>query len=186
MTLWGGRFDGKLDPAAWLLNASLPVDQRLGPQDVRGSQAWAHGLHQAGVLSIDEHAAIQSGLQAIAGELETGTFVFLPGDEDIHSAVERRLGELIGAPAGKLHTGRSRNDQVATDFRLWVLQALPAIDAALRGLQAALLARAEAAGEILLPGYTHLQRAQPVMAAHYWLAYIEKFQRDRERLADCR
>jgi len=186
MTLWGGRFSGKLDPAAWVLNTSLPFDQRLARQDVAGSLAWAAALGHAGVLTEDEVGSICDGLRAIAGEFEAGSFAFAELDEDIHSAVERRLGELIGPLAGKLHTGRSRNDQVATDFRLWVMQALPALDAAIAGLQAAFLARAESDRDVLMPGYTHLQRAQPVLLSHWWLSHFWPLQRDRERLADLR
>ena len=183
MTLWGGRFAQKLDPAAWELNASLPIDQRLAQQDVQGSLAWAAALHQAGILSDPEHAQITSGLESIQQEFILRRFVFAPEDEDIHTAVERRLTELIGPAAGKLHTGRSRNDQVATDFRLWVLQTLPAIDRAILNLQAVLVERAENAQETLIPGYTHLQRAQPILLAHWWLAHFWPLQRDRERLA---
>jgi argininosuccinate lyase len=182
MTLWGGRFRQSMDPAAWRLNASLEVDKRLARQDVMGSLAWAAALYQAGALSADEHERITQGLQAVGAELTEGRFGFAPQDEDIHTAVERRLGELIGPTAGKLHTGRSRNDQVATDFRAWVLQTIPAIDDALDELQTVLLRRAEAAGEMLMPGYTHLQRAQPVLLAHWWLAFFWPLQRDRQRL----
>jgi len=183
MTLWGGRFTQKMDPAAWELNLSLPVDRRLAAQDVEGSLVWADGLHQAGVLSDDEYKKISAGLKIIHDEFASQMFAFQPEDEDIHTAVERRLSELIGPAAGRLHTGRSRNDQVATDFRLWVLQTIPAIDAAIAGLQAGLISRAEAAQETLMPGYTHLQRAQPVLLAHWWLAHFWPLQRDRERLA---
>ena len=118
MTLWGGRFSTKLNDQAWELNSSLPIDQRLAIQDVDGSLAWAKALHQAGVLQDEEHASIVLGLDMIKKEFSGGRFSFAPSDEDIHTAVERRLMDLIGSVAGKLHTGRSRNDQVATDFRL--------------------------------------------------------------------
>jgi argininosuccinate lyase len=183
MTLWGGRFTQKMDPAAWELNLSLPVDRQLAAQDVEGSLVWAAALHQAGVLSADENEKIGAGLKIIQEEFASQKFSYQPSDEDIHSAVERRLNELIGPAAGRLHTGRSRNDQVATDFRLWVLQTIPAIDAEINGLQAVLIRRAEAAQETLMPGYTHLQRAQPVLLAHWWLAHFWPLQRDRERLA---
>ena len=186
MTLWGGRFSGKLDPAAWALNTSLSFDQRLARQDVAGSVAWAAALAQAGVLTEDEARKIGTGLQAIAAEFAAGPFAYSAADEDIHSAVERRLGELIGPLAGKLHTGRSRNDQVATDFRLWVLETLPTLDAAIRGLQETLVARAKGDMGILMPGYTHLQRAQPILLSHWWLAHFWPLQRDRERLLDLR
>jgi argininosuccinate lyase len=183
-TLWGGRFSGKLDPQAWALNASIDFDRRLAQQDVRGSLAWARALENAGVLSAEESAQICAGLQAVAAEFRAGNFAFQPGDEDIHTAVERRLGELIGPLAGKLHTGRSRNDQVATDFRLWLLEALPQVDAALAGLQSALVQRAESDFGLLVPGYTHLQRAQPLLLSHWWLAHYWPLQRDRQRLAE--
>jgi len=183
MTLWGGRFASGADAGAFALNASLGFDQRLSLQDVRGSEAWAGGLVSVGVLTPEEGAQIQAGLQAIDVEFTVGTFEFQPTDEDIHTAVERRLGELIGPLAGKLHTGRSRNDQVATDFRLWLLDHLPQVDAALRGLQEVLIARAEADLEVPMPGYTHLQRAQPILLGHWWLSHVWPLQRDRERLA---
>lgn len=184
MTLWGGRFAKKPDAAAWDLNASLTVDRRLASQDVNGSLAWADALHRAGVLLDDEHAQITSGLATVKTEFSNDKFAFAPSDEDIHTSVERRLTELVGPVAGKLHTGRSRNDQVATDLRLWMLEMLPALDAALMDLQSALIERAEAAGETLMPGYTHLQRAQPVLLAHWWLSHFWPLNRDRARLSD--
>ncbi|MEO7840113.1 MAG: argininosuccinate lyase [Anaerolineales bacterium] len=184
MTLWGGRFSTKLNDQAWELNSSLPIDQRLAIQDVDGSLAWAKALNQAGVLQAEEHASIALGLDMIKKEFSSGKFSFAPSDEDIHTAVERRLMDLIGSVAGKLHTGRSRNDQVATDFRLWMLQSIPTLDAALRDLQSALVEQAEAAGETLMPGYTHLQRAQPILLSHWWLSHYLPLQRDRERLTD--
>jgi argininosuccinate lyase len=183
MTLWGGRFQEKMDPTAWGLNASLPVDRRLASQDVRGSLAWARGLQQAGVLTASEFEEISQGLESIRDELNSDSFEFKQEDEDIHSAVERRLGELVGELAGKLHTGRSRNDQVATDLRLWLLDNLPWLDAGLVDLQKALVERAEKDFEIIFPGYTHLQRAQPILLAHWWLSHFWPLQRDRERLA---
>jgi argininosuccinate lyase len=186
MTLWSGRFSSKLDEQAWDLNTSLPFDQRLAIQDVNGSLAWASALHKANILSDEEHASISSGLDSVKEEFSSGQFSFVPSDEDIHTAVERRLGEIIGTAAGKLHTGRSRNDQVATDFRLWMLDALPFLDDAIQGLQSALVEIAEAHQSTLMPGYTHLQRAQPVTFAHWLLSHYWALQRDRERLADLR
>jgi argininosuccinate lyase len=183
-TLWGGRFAQKLDSAAWDFNSSLPVDQRMALQDVDGSLAWAIALHKANILLDEEHASIALGLAIIKEEFSSGRFSFVPSDEDIHTAVERRLTEIIGPAAGKLHTGRSRNDQVATDFRLWMLGAIPALDAAWNDLQSALVEKAELAGETLMPGYTHLQRAQPILLSHWWLSHYWPLQRDRERLAD--
>jgi argininosuccinate lyase len=185
-SLWGGRFGGKLDKNAFDLNASLPFDKRLAMQDVKGSVAWADALSRAGVLTQAESVRIISGLEAVEAEFESGSFAFADSDEDIHTAVERRLGELIGPLAGKLHTGRSRNDQVATDFRLWLLDTLPELDAAIAGLQSALVMLAEEHLFTLMPGYTHLQRAQPVTLAHWLLSHFWALQRDRERLADLR
>jgi argininosuccinate lyase len=184
MTLWGGRFTTQLDSLAWELNASISFDRRMAQQDVRGSMAWARAIAEAGVLTEDESTQICAGLQAVGEEFATGTFAFQPNDEDIHTAVERRLGEIIGPAAGKLHTGRSRNDQVATDFRLWVLDHLPVLDAAIQEMQTALMERAEADFGLLMPGYTHLQRAQPILLSHWWLSHFWPLQRDRSRLAD--
>ncbi len=184
MTLWGGRFSTKLNQQAWNLNSSLSVDQRMAIQDVDGSIAWANALHKANILLDEEHASISLGLDTVKREFASGEFRFVPSDEDIHTAVERRLTELIGPVAGKLHTGRSRNDQVATDFRLWMLQTIPQLDSAIRILQSALIEQAELAGEILMPGYTHLQRAQPILLAHWWLSHFHPLQRDRARLTD--
>jgi argininosuccinate lyase len=181
MTLWSGRFSEKLDPRAWELNASITFDQRLGRQDVSGSLAWARGLQRAGLLTMGECNQLCGGLEAIAGEMERGEFGTRESDEDIHSAVERRLGELVGPLAGKLHSGRSRNDQVATDLRMWLLDHLPILDAALIDLQEALIYRAEQDMDILMPGYTHLQRAQPVLLSHWWLSHFWPLQRDRVR-----
>ncbi|MGH2524627.1 MAG: argininosuccinate lyase, partial [Anaerolineales bacterium] len=184
--LWGGRFSQDLDSLAHQFNASLPFDQRLWEEDVRGSVAWAHGLARAGVLTQAEAEQIVAGLEQIHAEFSAGSFQFAPGDEDIHTAVERRLGEIIGPAAGKLHTGRSRNDQVATDFRLWVMRAEGQIVGHLRELQRALLAQAEPHAETLMPGYTHLQRAQPITFGHWLLGFFWALERDCERWAESR
>lgn len=184
MTLWGGRFSAKLNEQAWDLNSSLAVDQRMAIQDVDGSLAWAKALHLAGILSDEEHASISLGLDTVKKEFTSGKFSFVASDEDIHTAVERHLMDLIGTTAGKLHTGRSRNDQVATDFRLWMLNAIPELQTALKNLQNALVENAESAGKTLMPGYTHLQRAQPILLAHWWLSHYHPLQRDVERLVD--
>jgi argininosuccinate lyase len=186
MKMWGGRFTGEADPDAWRLNASLETDKRMAREDVEGSLAWAGALHEAGLLSAEEEAALKDGMERISEEFGTGSFAFQGSDEDIHTAVERRLSEIAGPAAGKLHTGRSRNDQVATDFRLWLLKRLPTLDAAVRGLQETLLERAEAGIGILMPGYTHLQRAQPIHLTHWWLAHFWPLARDRQRLAELR
>jgi len=184
MTLWGGRFSQQPDRLAFDLNVSLAVDQRMALQDVDGSRAWADAIHKARILSDKEHASISLGLDTVRKEFASGEFPFAPADEDIHTAVERRLTELIGDVAGKLHTGRSRNDQVATDFRLWVLGAIPALDSALKDLQSALVEQAEKADATIMPGYTHLQRAQPILLAHWWLSHYWSLKRDVERLQD--
>ncbi|HUE98561.1 MAG TPA: argininosuccinate lyase, partial [Anaerolineales bacterium] len=159
---------------------------RLANQDVRGSVAWAGALQKADVLTQKEHEQIVNGLNAITNEFAENKFIFAESDEDIHTAVERRLGELIGTAAGKLHTGRSRNDQVVTDFRLWILDSLPLLDEAIQGLQSVLLDMAETHQTTLMPGYTHLQRAQPVTFSHWLLSHFWALQRDRERLQDLR
>jgi argininosuccinate lyase len=184
--MWGGRFSESMDARMALFNNSYPFDSRMWDEDIRGSMAWARQLQAAGVIAADELEALLTGLEAVREEFAAGRFTAQASDEDIHTAVERRLGELAGAVAGKLHTGRSRNDQVATDVRLWTLGAIDRAGAALRELQSALLAQAEAAGEALMPGYTHLQRAQPILLAHWLLAHFWPLQRDRERLTDCR
>lgn len=183
-TLWGGRFAQQPDQLAFNLNASLSVDQRMALQDVDGSSAWADAIHKAGILTDKEHASISLGLDTVRKEFSQGQFSFLPSDEDIHTAVERRLTKLIGEAAGKLHTGRSRNDQVATDFRLWMLQAIPELSSALKDLQSAIVEQAEKADETVMPGYTHLQRAQPILLAHWWLSHYWSLNRDVERLQD--
>jgi argininosuccinate lyase len=184
--LWSGRFKGKLDDGAARLNDSLPFDRRLAAEDVRGSAAWARALKKAGLLDDAELDQIESGLEKIGSELSGGSFAFDPADEDIHTAVERRLGELIGETAGKLHTGRSRNDQVAADFRLWILAAEDRLLAAVRGLQRSLVARAEKDFGVRIPGYTHTQRAQPVLLSHWWLSHVWALERDAARLREIR
>ena len=185
-TLWHGRFaDG---PAEALLayTVSLPFDQRLAQHDIQGSRAHVRGLHRSGLLDDDELAAVLSALDATAMELAAGELSFVPSDEDIHTAIERRVTELAGGPGAKIHTGRSRNDQVATAMRLWVKEALTAVSADVLTLQEVLLARARAAGGAYLPGYTHLQRAQPVLLAHHLAAHAWSLGRDVDRLLDAR
>jgi argininosuccinate lyase len=184
--LWGGRFSQGLDPLAHQFNASLPFDQRLWSQDIRGSVAWAMALARAGVLTPVESVQIASGLEQIYDEFTSGAFTFAPSDEDIHTAVERRLTRMIGPVAGKLHTGRSRNDQVATDFRLWVMEAEDRVVAQLRELQRTLVAQAEAHAETLMPGYTHLQRAQPITFGHWLMGYFWSLERDIDRWVEAR
>ncbi len=185
-TLWHGRFEG--GPAEELLayTVSLPFDQRLAPDDLVGSRAHVRGLARAGVLTADEAAEVLSALDTVAAELASGAFAFVPSDEDIHTAVERRVTELAGAAGAKLHTGRSRNDQVATDLRLYAKRALLDVATRVLDLQQILLERADQAGAAYLPGYTHLQRAQPVTLAHHLLAHGWALARDVDRLLDCR
>lgn len=186
MTLWSGRFSAPTDEDLRKLNDSLPFDQRMWREDIAGSLAYARAIAAAGILSPEEATAISGGLQQIHAEFESGTFIFTAGDEDIHTAVERRLTELIGVVGGKLHTGRSRNDQVATDFRLWTMNAIDRLDSRLNNLQTALIATAENHVESVMPGYTHLQPAQPITAAHWLLSFFWMLARDRDRLADAK
>lgn len=182
--LWGGRFEGKSDPLVERFTASIGFDRRLWQADIQGSIAWAQALVQVGLLTEAERDQIIAGLQAVAEEWEAGTFALQPGDEDIHTANERRLAEKVGPVAGKLHTGRSRNDQVVTDVRLWLRERVAALRAALKDLQRVAVERAAESLDFILPGYTHLQRAQPVRFAHWLMAYFWMWQRDRERLDD--
>ena len=168
------------------INASVAFDHRLAQHDIRGSKAHAAMLAQQGIISGEDNTAIQNGLDQIADEIAAGNFVFDPALEDVHMNVEARLKALIGEPAGRLHTGRSRNDQVATDMRLWLRDTLDAVEGGLRDLQAALLDQAQAHAGTIMPGFTHLQPAQPVTFGHHLLAYVEMFGRDRGRLADAR
>jgi argininosuccinate lyase len=181
-TLWHGRFDR--GPAAELMayTVSLPFDQRLWPDDLAGSRAHVRGLVRAGLLTEGEGDAVLEALDQVGIEMADGTFAFVDSDEDIHTAVERRVTELAGAAGAKLHTGRSRNDQVATDLRLWCRRELRALAERVCDLQHVLFRRASDAGEIYLPGYTHLQRAQPVLLAHHLLAHVWTFARDVDRL----
>ncbi len=183
---WAGRFAAPPAPAAEAFTASLPFDRRLYPHDVAGSVAHARALVRARLLTRREGARLERGLARVRRELDAGRFRFLPSDEDIHMAIERRLTELVGPVGGKLHTGRSRNDQVALDLRLWLRAEGHAVDAALARVQRALAALARRHRDALLPGYTHLQRAQPILLAHHLLAYHEMLARDRTRFRDCR
>src|SRR5918911_1583012 len=185
--LWGGRFTGRADEKFVEFNRSFGFDRRLFEADVRASVAHSEGLRQAGVLTDAEAARIKSGLQTILkrGETDSRYFDELSA-EDVHSFVEARLVQLIGDAGRKLHTGRSRNDQVATDLRLWLRQSIDRLSEAVHDVQSSFLAFAEANREVAIPGYTHLQRAQPVLLAHWCLAYFEMLARDRERLSDVR
>jgi argininosuccinate lyase len=183
---WGGRFSGETDSRVEAFTESIGVDRRLYLQDIRASQAHARMLSEVGLLTTDEAARIVDALEHIATEIQENRFEFSAKREDIHTHIEQALIERLGDVGRKLHTGRSRNDQVATDLKLWVRDALDGLTEALLDLQKAFVSTAERNRDVVLPGYTHLQRAQPILAAHYFLAYVEKFERDRQRLADCR
>ena len=184
--LWGGRFTGQMDAFMARFNASLPFDWRLWGADITGSIAWAKAIAGAGLLTDGERDQIVAGLEALRADIAADPQAAFAGatDEDIHSYVERRLGERIGSAAGKLHTGRSRNDQVATDVRLWLKSEAAALAAALDGLIAAAAERAEADIDILMPGYTHVQPAQPVRWSHWLLSHAWPWRRDADRLRD--
>ncbi len=182
--MWGGRFSKGIDDAFAKLNASFGFDWRLYAADIRGSVAYAKALARAGMISEQERDALIGGLERVLAEFAGGTFSAWPTDEDIHTAVERRLSELVGPVAGKLHTGRSRNDQVATDVRLYLLDAIARVQAEIRNVQRALIEKAEAHLDIVMPGYTHLQRAQPVLWSHWLMSYFWMLQRDWGRLND--
>jgi argininosuccinate lyase len=183
MTLWGGRFQQPTDSLMRRFNDSITFDQRLYAADVRGSIAYAGALARAGVISGAEHDELTRGLGQVLSEFESDAFTFKPEDEDIHTAVERRLGELVGSVAGKLHTGRSRNDQVATDMRLYLLEQMRLLGQVLARLQMVIVDEAERYFGVLMPGYTHLQQAQPLLFSHWLMSYFWKLQRDRQRLA---
>jgi argininosuccinate lyase len=183
---WSGRFAEKTDRRVEEFTESISFDRRLFEHDIRGSIAHAEMLAHVGLLTPDECQQIVRGLTDIRAEIEAGTFAFVLEREDIHMHVEASLIDRIGDVGRKLHTARSRNDQVATDAKLWARDALDRVDARLLALQRALVAAAERHRDLILPGYTHLQRAQPVLAPHYFLAYVEKLARDRDRVADCR
>jgi argininosuccinate lyase len=184
MKLWGGRFSKECDAGFRRFGDSIGFDVRLYAADVRGSIAYASALARSGIIDGEEHRALTDGLLMILGEFERGGFEVKPDDEDIHSAVERRLTELIGAPAGKLHTGRSRNDQVTTDLRLYVLDQIPILRSALQDLQCVIVDKSEEHVSLIIPGYTHLQPAQPVLFSHWLMSFFWKLQRDLGRLSD--
>ena len=184
--LWGGRFASGPAELMERINASIDFDRRLYAQDIRGSKAHCRMLVRQGILSEQDGEAIASGLDTILREIEAGDFTFSAALEDIHMNIEARLKSLVGEAAGRLHTARSRNDQVATDLRLWVRDEIDALDAALQAMQAALLDQAEAHADAIMPGYTHLQPAQPVTFGHHLMAYVEMIGRDRGRFGDAR
>jgi argininosuccinate lyase len=184
--MWGGRFSGKPDAVMARINASIDVDRKLYRQDIAASKAHAGMLAKQGIISAQDAKKIVHGLDTILSEIESGKFRFKRALEDIHMNVEARLADLIGAAAGRLHTGRSRNDQVATDFKLWVRDSIDELDAMLADYQRALAQKALAHAATVMPGFTHLQTAQPVTFGHHLLAYVEMAARDRGRFADAR
>jgi len=184
--MWGGRFAAGPDAIMEAINASIGFDKRMAAQDISGSRAHAAMLAATGILTDNDADAIREGLLTILSEIEEGRFEFSAALEDIHMNVEARLKDLIGEPAGRLHTGRSRNDQVATDFKLWVRDQLDAADEGLQALIRALLSQAEAGADWVMPGFTHLQTAQPVTWGHHMMAYVEMFGRDLSRFRDAR
>ncbi len=184
--MWGGRFAAGPAEAMERINPSIDFDRRFWREDIQGSKAHAQMLVAQGILTAEDGAAIAQGLEDIWGEIESGEFKFSRALEDIHLNVESRLREKIGDAAGRLHTGRSRNDQVATDMKLWVRGAIDALDVEMKDLQAALIDQADRNADTIMPGFTHLQPAQPVTLGHHMLAYVEMIGRDRSRLADAR
>ena len=184
--MWGGRFSAGPDAIMEAINASIGFDRRMAAQDIAGSRAHAAMLSATGIVTSNDAEAIREGLLTVLSEIEAGTFEFSTALEDIHMNVESRLRALIGDPAGRLHTARSRNDQVATDFRLWVRDLIDAADAGLQALIDALLGQAEAGADWVMPGFTHLQTAQPVTWGHHMMAYVEMFGRDLSRFRDAR
>jgi argininosuccinate lyase len=183
---WSGVFNQATDAKVERFTESISFDRRLYAHDIDASVAHARMLAIVGLITADECRQIEQGLSAIRQEIEQGEFQFSAEQEDIHLHIERALVDRIGDIGRKLHTARSRNDQVSTDLRLWCRETIDRLDAALRGVQCAFVDRCTPDRDVIVPGYTHMQRAQPVLASHYWLAYCEKFQRDRQRLADCR
>jgi len=183
-TLWHGRFEGSPAEELMAFTVSLPYDQRLAPDDIEGSRAHVRGLVRGGILDDEEAAAVQDALDQVEEELRAGTFRFAPSDEDIHTAVERRVTEIAGDAGGKIHTGRSRNDQVATDLRLYCKRAILVVARRILQLQQVLVQRGAESDDAYLPGYTHLQRAQPVLLSHHLHAHAWAFARDVDRLMD--
>ena len=185
-SIWGGRFEGKPSEVMDQINPSIDFDKRFYKQDIRGSKAHAEMLSAQKIITEEDRDKIITGLNQVEKEIDQGTFDFSRELEDIHMNIEARLAVLIGDTAGRLHTARSRNDQVATDFKLWIRDVIDALDEQLMFLQTALIDQAEAAASTVMPGFTHLQVAQPVTFGHHLLAYVEMFGRDRERFRDGR
>ena len=185
-TLWGGRFEGGVSDIMEKINASIDFDKKLYRQDIQGSIEHCKMLVATDIISNEDGIAIQDGLKQIEDEITAGEFEFSAALEDIHMNIEARLTDLIGPTAGRLHTARSRNDQAVTDFKLWVRDAYDQTDEALKALQLVLINKAEENADVIIPGFTHLQNAQPVTFGHHLMAYFEMFTRDRARFADGR
>ncbi|MEA2063863.1 MAG: argininosuccinate lyase [Gemmatimonadota bacterium] len=183
---WSGRFSGRTDKLMEEFNSSLSFDRRLWREDIEGSKAYAEALQKAGIIDKGECEQLAGGLSQVAEEIEAGEFIWRQEDEDIHMAVERRLTDIAGPVGGKLHTGRSRNDQVATDMRLWVMRAADTVDGLIEDLQRVLYGKARAHTRTLMPGYTHLQQAQVVSLAHWLMSFFWMIERDRERFRQVR
>lgn len=186
MKMWDGRFAVETDTLMEKFNNSLPVDRKLVKEDISVNMAWAKALEKAGILSSDECSKIRACFESMLEEYAQGTLTFDAGDEDIHMAVERLLTERVGEIGARIHTGRSRNDQVVTDFRLYVMDALEEMHSLIEGLQRALLKRAQGDIETIIPGYTHLQQAQPILLSHYWLSFFWALEREKKRLTHAR
>jgi argininosuccinate lyase len=186
MRLWGGRFEGTTDERVAEFTRSIEVDAALALDDIAGSIAHVHGLGRAGLLAPDEVETLVRGLESLRGEVESGSLTWDPGLEDVHLNLEQALRDRVGPIAGRVHTGRSRNDQVATDLRMWLRRTIDGMDEAILDMERALVGLAERDGEAVMPGSTHIQPAQPVLLGHHLLAYVEMLERDRGRFADCR
>ena len=186
MRLWGGRFEGTTDERVAEFTRSIDVDRALALDDIAGSIAHVHGLGRAGLLAPDEVETLVRGLEGLRSEVEKGSLAWDPALEDVHMNLEVALRDRVGPIAGRLHTGRSRNDQVATDLRLWLRRTIDGLDEAVLEMERALVRLAERDGDAIMPGSTHIQPAQPILLAHHLLAYVEMLERDRGRLADCR
>jgi argininosuccinate lyase len=186
MTLWGGNFAGATDELMRRFNDSFAFDRRLYAVDVQGSIAYARALTRAGLITVKECDELITGLQRVRQEFATDVFQPRPGDEDIHTAVERRLGELVGSVAGKLHTGRSRNDQVSTDLRMYLMGEIVYLHQALQAVQEAIVEKAQTHITVLMPGYTHAQQAQPILFSHWLMSFFWKLERDQERLSEAK
>src|SRR5829696_8275356 len=184
--MWGGRFSSSPSALMEAINASIGFDKRLASQDIQGSIAHSTMLAKQGIIAESDRDAIHQGLQRVQGEIESGSFTFSTALEDIHMNIESRLREVVGDPAARLHTARSRNDQVAVDIRLWVREVHDRTDEQLTSLMKALLSKAEPHATTVMPGFTHLQSAQPVTFGHHMMAYVEMFARDRGRIRDSR